>query len=46
MHQEPETIGIDWSVIEEQILKWSNPLLQGRAKGKKLRHDISNNYLT
>jgi hypothetical protein len=45
VHQESETIDIDWSVIEEQILKWSNLLRQGKAKGKELRLDISINYL-
>lgn len=45
VHQESETIDIDWSVTEEQILKWSNLLRLGKAKGKKLRLDICINYL-
>ena len=45
VHQESETINIDWSVTEEQILKWSNLLRLGKAKSKMLRLDICINYL-
>ena len=45
VHQESETINIDWSVTEEQILKWSNLLHLGKVKSKKLRLDICINYL-
>lgn len=44
VHQQSETIDIDWSVIEKQVLMWSNLLHQGKAKGKKLRLDICINY--
>lgn len=41
MYQESETIDIYWSVIEEQIVKWSSLLRVGMAKGKTPRLDIS-----
>lgn len=39
-------LDIDWSVIEKQVQKQSNLIHKGKIKGKKLRLDISMNYLT
>lgn len=38
-------LNIDWLIIEEQALEWSNLLRKGKVKGKKLRFDSSMNYL-
>jgi hypothetical protein len=41
LHQQSESIDINWTIIEEQLLDWANLV----KKGKQLRLDISVGYI-